>query len=176
MTDNAMGNQQATQAEIGWLAGIIDGEGHIGISRQGTKKGDAIKMDLQIVNTDYGLIQKVLVVIEKLGVNPHIRERTHNKATWATNWVVTVGKMAHVKRILDATKEHLTGLKREKAELMLALIESRMTKTRSDRYDDYERSIVENFRNRFIGLCGASTTAREARKLIAPVKIQSVLA
>ena len=174
--NETMGNPQATQAEIGWLAGIIDGEGHIGISLQGTKRGEAVKMDLQIVNTDYGLIEKVLVVIGKLGVNPHIRERTHHRATWSTNWVVTVGKMAQIKRILDATKDHLTGMKREKADVMLALIESRLMKTRADRYSDYERSLTQYFRDRFVGVCGASTTAREARKLITPVKIQSVLA
>ncbi len=171
-----MGNPQATQAEIGWLAGIIDGEGHIGISLQGTHKGDAVKMDLQIVNTDEALIEKAVLVINKLGVNPHIRERVHNKKNWANNWIVTVGKMAQIKRVLDAVRPHLTGVKREKADVMLALIESRLTKTRADKYSAYEKSLAQNFRDRFVGVCGASTTAREARRLITPVKIQSVLA
>jgi signal recognition particle subunit SEC65 len=176
MVDETMGNPQATEAEIGWLAGIIDGEGHIGISRQGAKKGDAIKTDLQIVNTDWALIQKVIDILRKLGVNPHVRERVHVKKTWNTNWIVSVGKFAHIRRVLEAVRPHLTGIKSEKADCMLDLIRSRMQKTRADRYDLYEVAIVEQFRSRFVGTCGASTTAREARTRISPVKIQSGLA
>lgn len=166
-----MGNPQATQAEIGWLAGIIDGEGHIGLSRQGTKKGDAIKTDLQIVNTDFALIDKVVDIMRRLGVNPYIRDRVHNKETWATNRIVSVGRFAHIKIILDVCKEYLTGMKREKADVMMALIESRMTKTKADRYDAHENELVAYFRNRFVGLCGASTTTREARLAQPAMKI-----
>lgn len=158
------GNQQATQAEVGWLAGIIDGEGHIGISLQNRKVSRSVSVDLQIVNTDEALIEKVVSILRKLGVNPYIRERVHQKASWSTNWIVSLRKFAHVHKILIATRDMLTGLKREKADMVLALIESRMTKTRFDQYDEHERAIVDGFRNRFIGKCGASTTAREARR------------
>ena len=176
MTNETMGNQQATQAEIGWLAGIIDGEGHIGILQQNTKVSRSVAFDLQIVNTDPGLIEKVIRIMRAMGVNPYVRDRVHQKSTWSTNQIVSVRKMAHIKRILDSCAEHLTGMKREKAEMMLALIESRMTKTRADRYDVYEMGIVQGFRDRFIGRCGASTTARKARELVSSVKIQSGLA
>lgn len=171
-----MGNQQATDAEIGWLAGIIDGEGHIGLSNQNTKKVRSVRADLQIVNTDEALIEKLVLVLRKMGVNPHIRKRVHEKKTWSTNWIVTVGKFAQIKRVLDIVKPHLTGMKRDKADAVLDLIESRMKKTRADRYDDRELAIVQQFRDRFIGKYGASTTAREARSMVCPVKIQSVLA
>jgi len=162
-----MGNQQATQAEIGWLAGIIDGEGHIGISMQNRKVSKSVTLDLQIVNTDFELIDKVVDIMRKLGVNPYIRERVHNRARWSTNRIVSLRKFAHIKRVLDSVGVHLTGLKREKSKLMLALIESRMTKTKADRYDERESAIVDEFRSRFIGKCGASTTAREARANLA---------
>ena len=176
MTNGTMGNQQATQAEIGWLAGIIDGEGHIGLSLQNSKVSRSVKFDLQIVNTDFALTDKVVSIIRKMGVNPYIRDRVHQKSTWATNRIVSVGKMAHIKIILGQCTEHLTGLKREKAEMVLALIESRIKKTRFDQYDVFEIGIVQGFRDRFVGRCGASTTARKARELISPVKIQSGLA
>lgn len=163
MTDVTMGNQQATQADIGWLAGIIDGEGHIGLSLANSNMSRSVKFDLQIVNTDSGLIDKVVRILRCFDVNPYIRERVHVKATWNTNTIVTVGKMAQIKRILVAVMEHLTGIKREKAEMILALLESRIPKTRADRYTDAELGIVKEFRDRFVGKCGASTTAREAR-------------
>lgn len=172
MDDVTMGNQQATQADIGWLAGIIDGEGHIGLSLQNKARSRSVKFDLQIVNTDSGLIDKVVRIMRELDVNPLLRERIHIKKTHNTNTIITVGRMAQIKRILIATKEHLTGIKREKADMILALIESRITKTRADRYDEAEWKIVEMFRHRFVGKCGASTTAREA---LERAKIQSVL-
>lgn len=172
-----MGNQQATEAEIGWLAGIIDGEGHIGLSNQNYKKVRSVRADLQIVNTDSALIEKIVSILRKLGVNPYLRERVHVKATWNTNTIVTVGKFANIKRVLMATLPHLTGMKREKAILVLALIESRMTKSKNDRYDERELALVEDFRFRFIGKSGASTTARKARGDFGPaMKIQSGLA
>lgn len=169
-----MGNPQATDAEIGWLAGVIDGEGHIGLSAQNSKKVRSVRPDLQIVNCDHEMISKAVRILRQLGVNPYIRERTHSKKTWSTNWIVTVGKFAHMKRILDVVKDHLTGMKRERAELVLALIESRLRKTRFDQYDEAELAIVEQFKARFIGKSGASTTAREARGENR-VKIQSEL-
>ena len=176
MTDATIGNQQATEAEIGWLAGIIDGEGHIGLSNQNSKKGLAVRADLQIVNTDNKLIEKLVNILRKMGVNPYIRERVHVKSTWNTNTIVTVGRFAQIKQILDIVMEHLTGMKREKAEIVLALIESRIKKTRYDRYDAQELEIVRVFRERFIGKYGASTTAREAYRASSDMKIQSVLA
>lgn len=176
MTDVTMGNQQATQSEIGWLAGIIDGEGHIGLSLANSNVSKTVKFDLQIVNTDGGLIDKLVRILRSIGVNPYIRERTHVKATWSTNTIVTVGKMAHIKKILDVVKDELTGMKREKADVMLALIESRIQKTRFDKYDERELGLVKLFRDRFVGKCGASTTAREARRNMPALKIQSVLA
>ena len=171
-----MGNQQATEAEIGWLAGIIDGEGHIGISMQNKSVSRSVSVDLQIVNTDFALIDKVVSILRKLDVNPHIRDRIHIKATWSSNRIVALRKFAHVKRVLDAVLPHLTGMKREKALIVLALIESRMTKTRFDKYDEHELALVKDFRDSFIGKYGASTTARETRGDLGPVmKIQSGL-
>lgn len=176
MTYEPMGNQQATDAEIGWLAGIIDGEGHIGLSNQNSKKVRSVRVDLQIVNTDNKLIEKLVNILRKLGVNPYIRDRVHVKSTWNTNTIVTVGKFAQIKRILDIVKPHLTGFKSEKAEIVLALLESRMKKTRFDKYDDYEMDIIKVYRERFIGKTGASTTAREAYRASSDMKIQSALA
>ena len=68
MTNETMGNQQATEAEIGWLAGIIDGEGHIGLSNQNSKKVRSVRVDLQIVNTDIKLIEKLVNILRKMSM------------------------------------------------------------------------------------------------------------
>ena len=161
MTDDTMGNQQATQSDIGWLAGIIDGEGHIGLSCQNRKRCSTVKFDMSIVNTDDALIEKTVRILRALGANPYIRGRIHEKKSWSRNTIVTVCKMAHIERVLSMTVEHLTGVKKEKAILLLALIRSRKHKNRMP-YDDYENSLVNRFRDVYVGNCGASTTAREA--------------
>lgn len=158
--DVTIGNPQVTEADIGWLAGIIDGEGHIGISTQNQKRGDTVKFDLQIVNTDNALIDKVIRIFKALGVNPYVRERTHNKSTWATNCIVTVGKMAHIRVVLDRVMPHLTGWKYRRAAIMLALIESRITKNRQP-YDEIEHALVEQFRAVRVE-AGTSSTTRVA--------------
>lgn len=174
--DIAMGNQQATATDIAWLAGIVDGEGHIGLSYQNQKRDICtVRFDFQIVNTDYELIEKVVRILREIGINPHIRERVHKKSTWATNKIVTVPRLHGIERVLSLIYEHLTGLKREKANLILALIRSRLKKYPSRAgYDDYEQSLVDAYRATYVGMCGASTTAREALKL-AREKIQSGL-
>jgi hypothetical protein len=158
--DTAIGNPQVTEADIGWLAGIIDGEGHLGISTQNQKRGDSVKFDLQITNTDNALIGKLVRILRKLGVNPHLRERTHDKATWATNCIVTVAKLAHIRIVLNAALPHLTGWKYRRAAIMLTLIESRMTKNRQP-YDEIERALVEQFRAVRVEQ-GTSSTTRVA--------------
>src|SRR4030067_1288827 len=160
MMDETIGYQQATQSDIGWLAGIIDGEGHLGLSYQHKRRCTTIKFDMQIVNCDDALIEKVVRIMRLMGVNPLLRDRIHVKKTWNRNTIVTVGKMAHIERILKQTVHHMTGVKYEKAILMLALIEMRINKRRAP-YDAHENAIVQKFRDIYIGNCGASTTARE---------------
>lgn len=171
-----MGNQQATATDVAWLAGIVDGEGHIGLSYNNQKRGImTCRFDVQIVNTDYELIDKVVSIVRKMGINPHIRERVHKKSSWATNKIVTISRLPNIEKFLDALLEYLTGVKKEKAKLMLALLRSRLAKYPSRQaYDDYEQSLVEAFRETYVGMCGASTTAREALKK-SREKIQSGL-
>lgn len=156
-----MGNQQATATEIGWLAGIIDGEGHIGLSKQNSAKFNTIRFDLQIVNTDFAITDRVVAIYNKLGVNPHVRNRVHDKASLATNRIVSLCKMAHIRIVLTAVLDNLTGVKKERAIIMQALIESRLGKKRTP-YTQHEYSLIAQFKDRFIGKCGASTTARDA--------------
>jgi len=153
-----LGNQQTTPYEIGWLAGIIDGEGHIGLSRQNTKKCRSVRPDVQIVNCDYEVIKKIVDVLHKMGINPYIRERLHDKKEWRKNYIVTVGKFSHIKKLMDSIVEYLTGEKKYRAELMMKLINKRILKTRFDRYSEDELAIISEF---FEHRDGVSTTARK---------------
>ena len=145
MEDVTIGNQQATEYEIGWLAGIIDGEGYIGFSRQNTKKTRSIRPDIQIVNCDPDVILKTRKILNMIGINPYIRERVHDKKKWSRNYILQMSKFSSVKKLIDTIGHLLTGEKSKRAQLMIELVNSRITKTRFDHYSEYELSLVDKY-------------------------------
>lgn len=145
MEDATIDNQQATDMELGWLAGIIDGEGYIGFSRQNAKKVRSIRPDIQIVNCDPDVILKTRRILNLIGINPYIRERVHNKKNWSRNYILQMSKFSHVKKLIDTIGHLLTGEKAKRAKLMIELVNSRITKTKRDWYTEYELSLVDKY-------------------------------
>ena len=96
---------------IGWLAGIIDGEGHISISPNG---GSQHCIFLGITNTDKSIIDKVS---EITGHGYIKRKRTNEKWKDTYQWIVTANQ-AYL--ILNMVLPYLVG-KRERAELAITL-------------------------------------------------------
>ena len=147
-----MGNQQITLTELGWLAGIYDGEGYIGFSRQNAKKVRSIRPDIQLVNCDPEVIVRVVKLLNKIEINPYIRERCHNKKEWSINFIVSISKFTHVKKFIDTIGQYLTGEKKARAELMLSLVNSRLPKTKKDQYTQEELSMVDAYFNEMKGI------------------------
>jgi len=151
MKDGTIGNQQATDVEIGWLAGIYDGEGYIAFTRQNAKKVRSIRPEVQMVNCDPELIVKTVGVLNKIGINPYIRERKYNGTRWQSCFHVSLSKFSDIKRFLDIVGPYLTGEKRVKADLMAQLINSRITKTKRDWYTQEELDMVDRYFNELKG-------------------------
>lgn len=145
MKDDTIGNQQATEVELGWLAGIFDGEGYIGLSYENRKKSRCVRPNLQLVNCDPDVILKTRNILIKIGINPHIRERVHDRQKWSRNYILSMDRFASIKKFIDTVGHLLTGEKKKRAELMIALINSRITKTKKDQYDEYELSLVKRY-------------------------------
>jgi hypothetical protein len=147
MEDVTMGNQQATDLEIGWLAGIYDGEGYFGLTRQNSKKVRSIRPDIQLVNCDPDVILKTRRILNLIGINPYIRERIHakNQEKWSRNYILSISKFVHVKKLIDTIGHLLTGEKQLRAALMIKLVNSRLTKTRFDQYSEEELSLVDQY-------------------------------
>ena len=64
-----MDNPQATEFELGWLSGIIDGEGCFSMS-PGSK--GSYNVGIKLVNTNKLIIDKVCEILRKLGLAFHI--------------------------------------------------------------------------------------------------------
>ncbi len=125
-----MDNQQATDLEIGWLAGIIDGEGWLGFSvtqdkRPGVgdyRRGICVKTELKITNCDEAIIERATGILQKLGVNPY--RRTHKQLGVGRRPVheCAIKHMASIERVLPTMQPHLTGNKQQRAAIMLRFI------------------------------------------------------
>jgi hypothetical protein len=137
----SMGNRQGTlpvtDIEIGWLAGIIDGEGTIAFSpfyRQliggGVANDLRVKPQLIVTNTDKALIERVADILGRCHVGVHVQTRTQRGQNFLAtskyqplHTATSVG-FRRVKKALEVIGPHLVSKKR-KADLVLRYIVQR---------------------------------------------------
>ncbi len=110
--DETMGNQQVTQTELAWLAGIWDGEGHFSIRRTVQPKGaPQYSPRLGVTNSNTEILARVRQILDKLGVGYYFREKGEggfegsNKQTW----VIAVETMSNSVKVITAIKPYLVG-------------------------------------------------------------------
>ena len=127
--DETIGNPQATREEIGWLAGIIDGEGYLGFQiendRRRGRMSFGIRPSLHISNTDEEIILRSRDICRKLGINPYIRATKANTQIKKDQYRLQVRDMNRLDTLLRAVRDNLTGLKQKRADLVLEFIELR---------------------------------------------------
>lgn len=124
-----MDNQQVTPYEIGWLAGIVDGEGYIGmIACYDKRRSGSVQIDVQmhICNTDEAIILKCQEIIRKIGVNPYIRASKGHTNVKKDVFKIQIKHMRKLKIVLDVLLPYLVGNKQERAKLIIKFIELRM--------------------------------------------------
>lgn len=117
-----MGDQQVTQAELGWLAGILDGEGYVGLRLQvDTRKKlhRYINPFVSVTNTDEAIILRIHEIAKRLGASLYIRACKACKNGKKDYFVAQSHKMTHVLLLLAPVMGYMTGEKRERAELVV---------------------------------------------------------
>lgn len=104
--------------EIGWLAGIIDGEGSIVMYNAGTFK----QIRVYIINTDIAILEKALVILTKLGVMAYTYQKTANKRQRDGSYDYTkpcfeiiVSRREDLRALLPIIANTLVGDKKAKA-------------------------------------------------------------
>lgn len=134
---NPQGTLNATDVEIGWLAGIVDGEGTIAFSvyKAPGYRDIRVKPQIIVTNTDKALIERVAQIYGRLGVGAHLQTRTsrHPTAFTAAQYrplhVANVSGFKRVARLLPIITPNLVTSKREKGEMVLRYINMRLKKT-----------------------------------------------
>lgn len=158
--DNTMGNQQETvsEKELSWLAGILDGEGSIGISRlMSHRKNPTMTPRISLGNTNPKIIAEVRRIFKKIPVTCFIEKR---QQTLGKNWkaaeVLQISHIQGAQDILKAVTPYLIG-KKLQAEILLSFVDSRMriyksigrapgSGGRGTPYTDNERELFEKLR------------------------------
>jgi len=162
-----MGNQQETinQAEIGWLAGIIDGEGSIAMNVRKKElrgwQGYGIDVCLTVTNSDAAIIDKCEALLGKMGLTPLVYQvknaplyradgrRYQNVITRILR--LSLSRMADILRCLIILQPHLTGQKRARANLLCRFLERRLkrqtkrSKGGRAHYDHMDWDLVRQF-------------------------------
>lgn len=181
-----MADQQATDFEIGWLAGIADGEGYIGFSVTYAKSNAKeprgplvnVKPEFRIINTDPAIIDKAVEIMRIIGVNPYRRTQKPLPNRRVPH-ECSCKHMVGVEKILLAIHENLTGNKQERSAIILEFIAMRRENPgipnpvyaggvrgrhgpRTIRpYTEQEMALIEACRA--LQCAGASETIRETR-------------
>jgi hypothetical protein len=123
-------NQQATLEDLAWLAGIVDGEGYIGMQLERIRRHSVVRrasVGLQISNTDEDIALKAVSIIKKIGVNPYLKvdSTALRKSSKKIVYVVSIHRMAVLLKVLKPILPYLTGNKKTRAELVIEFCESR---------------------------------------------------
>jgi len=103
-----MDNQQVTELEIGWLAGIIDGEGSISMRVWPYKNKIHFTISIAVTNTSKEMLDKVDDICSRLGANFHWSKKIVPK-TALPCWDVETKKISHCHRILEPILPLLTS-------------------------------------------------------------------
>lgn len=115
MTDNVikMGNQQVTQTDLAWLAGIWDGEGHFSIRRTVLKNGNSPQYSprIGITNSNVQILTKVREILDALDIGYYFKEKEQGgfEGSEKQTWVVSVETMINAVKVITAIKPYLVG-------------------------------------------------------------------
>ncbi len=119
--DTTMDNQQ----ELVYLAGIIDGEGSIGLFSFKRSHGITMHSRVSITNTSQVLVDYLASLFAKLEIPFHIgwfRPRNPRQRPWAN---VTVHRHSGVKKLLSLVRAFLIAKPRQ-ADLLFEFVSSRL--------------------------------------------------
>jgi hypothetical protein len=128
--------------DIAWLAGIIDGEGNVGIYNR--------YACVQITNNDSAIIQRAERIIQTITNCSSKTSSSKRLNRWnRTYWLHSRGGTQSTHLILTTVLPYLTGRKRQIAEKVLAFTSSRLKRGISigkPRLNQHELALLDDFR------------------------------
>ena len=113
----------ATEAELGWFAGMLEGEGCISFFKQARsqKKGNGsdIICGLQITNTDINLINKLVDILKKSELSWFLRNKKVYSTKHAECFYIECRQQGMIIKSLELLLPYMYGNKKSKGQLVL---------------------------------------------------------
>lgn len=143
-----MDNPLATEIEIAYLAGLIDGEGTITLERSGNRRLNGmmgLSPKIIVANSDMAIIEQTFKTFARLGVKAHIKRQERGK--YRTMYWVTIQGLAKCRKVLPFIIPHLRG-KVAQAMILVKFIDYRgdSNGAKGKTYGDYELRLVDQIR------------------------------
>lgn len=134
------------QTDLAWLAGIIDGEGSIGLTFSKT-----YKPQLQLENTNLAMMEKVCSVLAAMSIGTrtvtNVKNQTRNPK-WKLSYRICVAKQSDLLVLLTALEPYLVA-KKPQALRLLEWLHYRSTVPRRGSlrvYSDYDLGIYKKLK------------------------------
>lgn len=128
-------NRDNQQQRLGWLAGILEGEGNI--SLQFGKRGDGsiqIFPRIQITNKDINLLNHALSIINENGCGARIRYA----GKWKSGcYHLLIEGIKRCRKFVDIIEPCLVT-KRDRLEVLKNFLDSRLSKPIREKYSQYD--------------------------------------
>lgn len=154
MSGQSAGKNRMQDTDLAWLAGIWDGEGSIAFFSHKEKTGNTkLKPMVNVINTDFTIINKVRKLLEELGCNFSFQERHPNNVKHNIAWVLLSSNQKYIIIFLTAIYPYLVSIKKQKAEVLIDYCSRRAAKTErfpskgSTPYDTEDRELYDKFQN-----------------------------
>lgn len=123
--DITMDNQQERLFNIGWLVGIIDGEGCFTLRKKKYSKGHSFFPTIQITNTNIKIIQKVKNILTDEGFTYYFYSRFNGKNK--PYYRIEISGLKRVKKFLDSSL-HLFECRQKQANKLYQYVNLRLSK------------------------------------------------
>lgn len=142
-----MENQQERLRDIGWLCGIIDGEGTVTMTFHARKgKQPLIRPVITIINTDIQIINKIIEILKLLEIPFWVNEKEATEK-WKKRYRIEVSGIRRVMKFLPILIENLVG-KKEEAILLQEWCSKRysMIGSKNVYYDEWDVDIMRRIK------------------------------
>ncbi len=103
-----------TNREIGWLAGIFDGEGHLGLHKN--TKGNSFLRKCSITNTNLGIINECSRILRKLNIFHIIYKNRDNQAIRLGRkqcYTIRIDRTAEIAYFIEILHPHIRSTEKQ---------------------------------------------------------------
>lgn len=162
-----------TEAQLGWLAGMIDGEGNLALgTRKNPNGAEYLDVKVRISGTDIRMMNAVGVMYEAMNLTFFNSLMNRNNDAWKTGINVEVARQGSTRKLLRRILPYLYG-KRDAAQAMIDIIDyvrsipQAGNGVRRDYVEHAEfKAIMARYQAAHKWYYDPSTTTRKAREAI----------